>query len=62
MIRFEDGLPEHLASTVALCTADLPFIVQLLNVMKRGNKFTKLALALYLYSGSQVTTASVAPV
>ncbi len=37
MIRYMDGLPQTLASISALCSADLPFLVQLLHMMKKGD-------------------------
>jgi hypothetical protein len=40
MITNMDGLPQHLAATSALCSGDLPFLVQLLLIMKRGDVTT----------------------
>lgn len=47
MIRLADGLPEDLALPAALCSTDLPFLIQLLHVLKRGDDSMILA-ALYL--------------
>jgi hypothetical protein len=50
MIRYMDGLPQSIASTSALCTADMPFLVQLLHIMKRGDDNMLLFLILYMHS------------